>query len=155
MLTVRLPNGAVGGGGYTKVGTLQGVRCGRGTELQNSRTNFYLQSENAKRTHKDYIRSNKITDSHTVLVSFLRVTTIADRLETSSAAVVQRLAGLEKQVVTPYVLITDVAPVSVIHTMHKRDDTLCNLFKCLPGCWWKIDHLHFALRCLTQCLTHF
>lgn len=90
---------------------------------------------------KDYIRSNKISDSHTVLVCFLRVTTIADRLEreeeTSSAAVVQRLAGLEKQVVTPYVLITDVAPVSVIHTMHKRDDTLCNLFKCLPGCWWK------------------
>lgn len=117
MLTVRLPNGAVGGGGYTKVGTLQGVRCGRGTELQNSRTNFYLQSENAKRTHKDYIRSNKITDSHTVLVSFLRVTTIADRLEreeeTSSAAVVQRLAGLEEQVVTPYLLITDVGPVFV------------------------------------------
>lgn len=72
-----------------------------------------------------------------VLVCFLRVTTISDRLEREeeacSDATVKRLARLEEQVVTWFFLITNVVPIMLRQrgTMQKTDVTLLGAPMCL------------------------
>lgn len=73
-----------------------------------------------------------------MLVCFLRVTTISDRLETeepSAAAMVQILARLEEQVVTRVSVLTTVAPESVtFHTAlweRGHDAASCGFHPCV------------------------
>lgn len=99
-----------------------------------------------------------------LLVSFLRVAAISDQLEreeeTSSDATVKRLARLEEQVWTRFLVITNVAPVSVTFHIGERgamqESTHVCLLNFISGrTRWKICHLCHCVSIHQTYLTHF